>query len=134
MRRLIVGAAVFGLLIMGCAGIQTGERMTKFDETTRAYNRSIRWGEYEAAFAFKELTDKDNQLPDFDEYRQVRVTAYKVRKTIISEDKSKIIQIVEFQYYRLNNVTVKTLNDQQKWEYDTEQDRWFLLSDFPVFK
>jgi hypothetical protein len=61
------------------------------------------------------------------------VTNYKVKQTIISEDQSKIIQIVDFQYYRLTDVTVKTLIDRQKWEYDEEQGRWFLQSDLPAF-
>ena len=55
------------------------------------------------------------------------------KQTIISEDQSKIIQIVDFQYYRLTDVTVKTLIDRQKWEYDEEQGRWFLQSDLPAF-
>jgi hypothetical protein len=61
------------------------------------------------------------------------VTNYKVKQTIISEDQAKIIQIVDFQYYRLTDVTVKTLIDRQKWEYDEEQGRWFLQSDLPAF-
>ncbi len=134
MKRLRVWAVVLGLLIMGCAGIQTGEKMTQFDDTARAYNRSIRWGEYEAAFSFKNLSDRENTLPDFEDYRDVRVTAYQVKQTIISEDKSKIIQLVEIQYYRLRDVTVKTLSDRQKWEYNADKQRWFLLSDLPDFK
>ena len=39
----------------------------------------------------------------------------------------------DFQYYRMRNVTVKTITDRQKWEYDEEQGRWFLQSDLPAF-
>jgi hypothetical protein len=39
------------LLIFGCAGIKTGQQMALFDETSRAYDRAIRWGEYEEAYA-----------------------------------------------------------------------------------
>jgi hypothetical protein len=122
------------LLIVGCAGIETRKQMSLFDKTTRAYGRAIRWGQYEEAFAFKRLADEDDNLPDFAEYRQVRVTSYKIKKTRISEDFSKVLQIVDIQYYRMSNVTVKNFIDHQKWEYNEEEDRWYLTSELPDFE
>ena len=133
MYKFVVRGLVCILLILGCASMQTGEKMSQFDETSRAYLRAIRWGEFEAAFAFKKLSDREEELPDFENYRTVKVTNYKVKQTIISEDQSKIIQIVDFQYYRTKDVTVKNLIDRQKWEYDKEQEKWFLQSDLPAF-
>ncbi len=133
MFKYAVKAIVIILLMLGCASMETGEKLSQFDEISRAYLRAIRWGEFEAAFAFKKLTDREEVLPDFENYRNVKVTNYKVKQTIISEDKTKIIQLVDFQYYRMKDVTVKTLIDRQKWEYDTEQEKWFLQSDLPAF-
>ena len=121
-------------LIIGCAGIQTGKRMTLFDDTARAYLRAIRWGDYETAFAFRNLQSADTKLPDFKDLSQVRVTAYNVKQTILSEDQLKVLRIVDFQYYRISNVTVKNLIDRQTWEYDKEANRWYLTSDFPDFR
>jgi hypothetical protein len=133
MSKIAVKGVVFVMLILGCASMKTGEKMSQFDETSRAYIRAIRWGDYEGAYTFKKLTDREVVLPDFEDYRSVKVTNYKVKQTIISEDQSTIIQIIDFQYYRLTDVTVKTLIDRQKWEYDEEQERWFLHSDLPAF-
>lgn len=133
MGKFGVKCVVFVMLILGCASMKTGEKMSQFDETSRAYLRAIRWGEFEAAHAFKKLTAKDEQLPNFEDYSTVKVTNYKVKQTIISEDKSRIIQIVDFQYYRMKDVTVKNFIDSQKWEYDKEQEKWFLQSDLPAF-
>ncbi len=133
MSKSVVKGVVFVMLILGCASMKTGEKMSQFDETARAYVRAIRWGDYEGAYTFKKLTDRENVLPDFEDYRSVKVTNYKVKQTIISEDQSTIIRIVDFQYYRLTDVTVKTIIDRQKWEYDEEQERWFLHSDLPAF-
>lgn len=133
MFKSAVKGVVYVLMVMGCASMQTGEKMSQFDETSRAYLRAIRWGEFEAAFAFKKLTDTNEELPDFEDYRTVKVTNYKVKQTIISEDKSKIIQIVDFQYYRMKDVTVKNLIDRQKWEWDPEQEKWFIQSNLPDF-
>ncbi|MGD2100006.1 MAG: hypothetical protein PVG35_20720 [Desulfobacterales bacterium] len=133
MFKSAVKGVVYILMVLGCASMQTGEKMSQFDETSRAYLRAIRWGEFEAAFAFKKLTDRNEELPDFEDYRTVKVTNYKVKQTIISEDKSKIIQIVDFQYYRMKDVTVKNLIDRQKWEWDPEQEKWFIYSNLPDF-
>ena len=133
MFKCAVKAVVAVMMVLGCASMQTGEKMSQFDETSRAYLRAIRWGEYEAAFAFKKLAARNEELPDFENYRTVKVTDYKVKQTIIAEDQSRIIQIVDFQYYRMKDVTVKNLIDRQKWEYDKEQEKWFLQSDLPAF-
>jgi hypothetical protein len=134
MDKLRCIAIILAFLIFGCAGIQTGKKMTLFDDTARAYLRAIRWGDYETAYAFKNLQDTDDKMPDFENLRQIRVTAFNVKQTILSEDKSTIVRIVDFQYYRISNVTVKNLIDRQRWEYDQEANRWYLTSDLPEFK
>jgi hypothetical protein len=134
MGKLKCTVFVLVLLIVGCAGIETRKQMSLFDETSRAYGRAIRWGQFEEAFAFIRLADKDDNLPDFAEYRQIRVTSYKIKKTRIAEDFSKVLQIVDIQYYRMSNVTVKNFIDRQKWEYNEEEDRWYLTSELPDFE
>ena len=127
-------AFVLAFLILGCAGIKTGERMTLFDDTARAYLRAIRWGDYQSADAFKKMQGPDTEITDFENLRQIRVTAYTVLKTILSEDKSTIVRVVNFQYYRITDAMVKNLIDRQRWEYDEEANRWFLMSGLPDFK
>jgi hypothetical protein len=127
-------AVVLLFLVFGCAGIQAGKKVTLFDDTARAYLRAIRWGDYEIAYAFKNPQNIDNKPPDFEDLHQIRVTAYNVKQTILSEDKSTILRVVDFQYYRISNVTVKNLVDLQKWEYNEEANRWYLTSEFPNFK
>jgi hypothetical protein len=134
MDKFKLAICVFVLLIFGCAGIKTGEKLTLFDETSRAYGRAIRWGDYQAAYAFKKLSDTDVKLPDFEDLRQIKVTSYKVKQTIISESKSKILRLVDIQYYKMNNVTVITLKDREIWEYNEEKERWYLTSELPDFK
>jgi hypothetical protein len=127
-------AWILAFLILACAGIQIGEKMALFDDTRRAYLKALRWGDYEAAYAFKNLQGPDNQKPDFEDLHRIRVTSHKVKQTIVSEDKSTIVSVVNFQYYRITNVTVKNLLDHQKWEYDDKAGRWFLISGLPDFK
>jgi hypothetical protein len=134
MDKLKFGALVLFFLICGCASIETGKKMTLFDDTARTYLNAMRWGDYETAYAFKKLQGSDDKMPNFEDLNQIRVTAYTVKQTILSEDKSTILRIVDFQYYRISNVTVKNLIDRQKWEYNEKDNRWYLTSAFPDFK
>jgi hypothetical protein len=123
------------LLIVGCASLDDEkENWMKFDDTSRAYIRAIRWGEYEAAYGFKRLPNVNDKLPDFNDLSDVRVTSYRVKQTIISEDEMVVMQLVDFQYYRMRNVTVRTITDRQRWEYDHEKGRWYLISGLPDFE
>ncbi len=87
------------------------------------------------AFALKKSSDPNNKLPDFEDYRQVRVTNYKVKKTIIDQESfSKVLRFVDIQYYRMSNVTVNNFTNRQQWEYSEEEDRWHLISELPDFE
>ena len=135
MYKFAVKWVVLMLLIMGCASLdKEKESWLKFDETSKAYIRAIRWGEYEGAYGFKRPPNTQDELPDFNELSDVRVTSYRVKQTIISENEIMVMQIVDFQYYRMRNVTVRTITDRQKWEYDKEKERWYLISDLPDFE
>ncbi|MDH3829849.1 MAG: hypothetical protein OET21_20660, partial [Desulfobacterales bacterium] len=64
----------------------------------------------------------------------VRITSYRVKQSIIAENEMIVMQIVDFQYYRMRDITVRTITDRQKWEYDKEKERWYLLSELPNFE
>jgi hypothetical protein len=136
MGKLKYSALFLVLLMFGCASLQTEKgKMALFDKTSRAYDRAIRWAQYEEAFAFKKPSGVNDELPDFEGYREVRVTALKVKQTIIDKGSlSKVLRIVDIQYYRMSNVTVKNLKNQQHWEYNDEENRWYLISNLPQFK
>ena len=126
------------LLIFGCAGLQLQtdrEKMNLFDKTTRAYDLALRWMEFDDAMTFIKPSDQGNELPNLDDYREVRISAVKVKNTIIDKESLSIAQrVVVIQYYRLNNVTVKNLQNRQVWEYNDEEERWYLINGLPVFE
>jgi hypothetical protein len=135
MLKFVAKYVVLTLLLMGCAGLDMGkENWKKFDETSRAYIMALRWGEYETAYGFKRPPKIDDEVPDSQDLSDVRVTSHRIKQTILSEDKMIVMQIVDFQYYRMRNVTVKTVTDRQKWEYDEEKERWYLISGLPNFE
>ena len=128
MVKFVFRYVVLMLLIMGCATSLDDEKENwkKFDETSRAYLIAIRWGEYEAAYAFKRIPDANTEVPDFNDMKDIRVTSYRVKQTIISKDEMLVMQLVDIQYYRMRDVTVRTITDRQRWQYDKEKEIIFL--------
>ena len=135
MIKFMVKFVVLMLLLMGCASLDLEKgRWQKFDQTSKAYLLSYRWGDYDLVYGFRKPPNPNEEAPDVQDLSDLRVTSYKVKQTIMSEDETVVIQIVDFEYYRTRNVTLRTLTDRQRWEYDEEKERWYLTSDLPRFE
>jgi hypothetical protein len=59
---------------------------------------------------------------------------YDVKQVDLAEDKRHVSQVVEIKYYQLDNVVIKTIRDEQLWEYDPKEKSWYLSSGLPPFK
>ncbi len=124
----------FVLLLVGCAKIEDMKKMDRFDVTTRAYTHSIRWSEFEDAVLFLKSTEDDSNSPDSDLLKMIRVTDYTIKKTAVSENQSKVVQIVDISYYRNDRMIVKTIREKELWEWDVEKKDWQLSTGLPKFK
>ena len=126
------------ILLFGCAKI---EDLTKdfgkledFDVTSRAYSHHIRWSEWDDAAIFLKSTKEDSDLPDPELMKMIKVTDYSIKKTAVSEDQTKVVQIVELQYYRNDRMIVETIREKELWEWDSEKKKWELSTGLPKFE
>ena len=128
----------FIILLFGCAGIGdlTKEygKLEEFDVTSRAYSHHIRWSEWDDAAIFLKSTKEDTDLPDPELMKMIKVTDYSIKKTAVSEDQTKVVQIVEVQYYRNDRMVVETIREKELWEWDAEKKEWELSTGLPKFK
>ena len=135
MVKFMVKFSVLMVLFVGCAGLDLEKKnWKKFDQTSKAYLLSYRWGDYDLVYGFRKPPKINEEAPNVQDYSDLRVTSYKVKQTIMSEDETVVIQIVDFEYYRTRDITLRTLTDRQRWEYDEEKERWYLTSDMPSFE
>jgi hypothetical protein len=65
---------------------------------------------------------------------QFKVTAYELRNLTVIEEDVRIRQVVKISYFKRDNLVVKSIADDQLWEYDPEQHTWLILSGLPKFK
>ena len=135
MVKFMVKYVFLMLLMMGCAGLEIEkDNWQKFDQTSKAYLLSYRWGDYDLVNGFRKPPNTNEQAPQDQDFTDLRITSYTVKQTVMSEDQKVVIQIVDFEYYRTRDVTLRTLTDRQRWEYDEEKGRWYLTSDMPSFE
>jgi len=118
------------LLLSACA--TTSGRLDSLDRTLKDYDRAIRWGQFDAVYAFRKWEDEQRPVAP-KSLQNLRVTQYKVLSTDLSIDKLHYTQVVKIQYYLLDSPRERQVTDRQKWEYDEEQKRWWLSSDIPAF-
>ncbi len=119
-------------LIFSCTGIAERVRMSKFDQATEAYERTIKRSQYGAVQSFIEPSLRNEKI-DFETYKNVRVVDFGVAHVTISEDRLKVEQDVALQYFLLDRNIVKTINYKQVWHFDEEKGNWFLHTPLPTF-
>jgi hypothetical protein len=50
-----------------------------------------------------------------------------------AKGKRRVLQVVEISYFLANDPRIKTLQDHQVWEFDSDRAAWLLKSGFPHF-
>lgn len=116
-------------LVAGCATA----RLSGLDNTLRAYERAIRWGDFKTAYAL--ANNPNAPVPDFQRLQNIRVTSYdKLAAPQADNEGTKLKQAVEVRYVNINNMSERVLQDEQTWEYVEKEDRWRLTSSFPAFR
>lgn len=121
-------------LMVGCATYSDMKKQDDFSETSKSYEKMIFWSNFDTADSFRDPQAREAQPADIDELKNIKVTSYSVKKVMVSDDQSEVRQIVEIGYYRVDEVTLKTMRDQQVWLYNPTFKRWYLQSGLPPFK
>ena len=133
MKKLLLVFGLICLCTISCARISTIAKENAFEAQSRSYMRAIRWGEYEAAREFLRL-EEGVSMPAVQEMQDIRVTSYEVKTISLSQNQETVFQTVEIKYYRATLPVVKTITDQQIWEYDVGSEIWYLKSGLPGFE
>ena len=119
LRPTIVVVLVIGLMA-GCSSLRIRDPMKGFEDANRAYRQAISWSEYDVAATFLKSDDQDKLAADIGHLEKFRVTAYELRLLTVLEKDNRVRQIVKISYFKKDNLVVKSVADDQLWEYDPE--------------
>jgi len=121
------------LLVAGCAGFAAQQRLSEFDTLSRAYARSLRWSDFEAAYALTHPPAAAN-TPDFRRLKNVRVTLYEAASQPPDAAGTEIERVAQIKYVWLNAMIERELTQRERWVYSESERRWYLAAGFPEFR
>jgi len=134
MKKIIIFIPLVILLLMGCSTVSVKSKMTKFETLTDNYRISLLRSEFDVIYQVLDPSVVKKIKIDLLKYKNLRVSEYEVKNIIVSDNKLEIIQIVHIEYYLLNQLIVRTIQDDQLWKYNEEKKTWLLFSGPPNIK
>jgi hypothetical protein len=132
--RVLVPLTLLLLLFTGCSTVDEKKKSMTLQSTIRAYESTIRWGDFESAYGFIKLDEVKDPGPDPTDLKSIKVTAYESSIVSVSEDGTEAQVVAEISYYNERRMSVVDLVDRQTWRYDAEIGKWYLAAPLPDFK
>jgi hypothetical protein len=125
-------APVLALLLVTACG-STGAQRSPRDQTLYTYVSAVRWSDFDAARTFVDPeTLRANPTTDveIERYKLYQVAGYEVKSA--SEPAEGLYeQVVELRLVNRNTQVERIVTDRQRWRWDPEAKRWWLVSGLP---
>lgn len=135
MRNVLV-LCVLIVIVSACSTLTSLRE--ELDDTVMAYNDLLRWGEFNKAKNFADVSVRQEFEARAKATKNVKIADYRILGTDFEAEKGEQIVEVEFDYYISPAYLVKTLVDQQKWSYVSigkeKKKQWRLMTPLPEFK
>ncbi len=133
MRR-ICSTFLIGLVLTSCAMIVT--RGDKFGESSDAFNRLLRWGEFNQMASLVSSSAEEEFRASAVEAKDVRIVDLRILKTRCDTEKGEAAVDVEVDYYKGASLQVRTVVYKQEWKYYSNVDMglWKVESALPEFQ
>lgn len=117
------------LVMASLAGCSHDIGLMRQDETLTGYESAIRWGLWEKAASYQVRRPRPEQR--LDRLNGYKVTGYQVRYRHSEEPSALLFQTVEIRYLRPDELTERSMVEEEMWRYDDDKERWMLETDLP---
>ncbi len=114
------------MVLLSCA---EQKREASLDDTLSMYEQAIRWAAFDKASNYL----KEPEAVDVSKLSGIKVTSYQVMGRDTADDGQRIEENVKINYIFQQDHIERSLIDRQVWEYDKEENRWYLMSSLPNF-
>ena len=132
-RATITVPLLLGLVIC-CSSLKIMDPLKAFDEANQAYRQAISWSEYVVAATFLKSKDEEKVEAQIEHLNHYTVTAYELRAMTVVKEDVQVRQVVKISYFRKDDLVVKSIADDQLWEYNAENHTWLLVTGLPQLK
>ena len=131
MKNTII--AVLICLPLGCASISEQAKMDAYERTMDSYHTAMRLSNFNDACSYLDPAQMGRK-DCLKRYENVKIVGYDVLGVKVAEDKSKVTQTVEVEYFFLDRYIVNKIEIEQSWRYEKEMERWMLQTGPPPFE
>lgn len=124
-------ALLIGLTATAC-GTLPKER--KQEETLNLFRQTLRFSEYEALLGFIDteyLEENPITRLEVNRLKQFKVSGYKVRSVVASEDGDTLNQVIELRLYNVRTAAERRVLYREEWRWHEDQGSWRLHSGLP---
>ena len=133
MNRIIV-FLLTAILLQACAAVDDSKKSINLDQTLYYYESAMRWADFSAANSMRRFEGDTVPANKPEKLKHIKVTGYDVLSTNPSDDETKVFITVKISYYDEDNLKLRTLVDNQVWQFDEEQKDWYISTPLPVFE
>ena len=127
------GLAVVMVLVMALAACATPGQRSPRDQMLYDYVSAVRWSDFDAAAKFLDpelLARRPMTDLELERYKQFQVSGYEV-KSGSEPAPDTYEQVVEIRVVNRHTQVERILTDRQRWRWDAEAKRWWLVSGLP---
>ncbi len=124
---LVLALGSFG----GCATMENAGRNQKLQLQLSSYDHTVRWGDLNEMYGYVKPGETPLRIPEG--LDNIRVTEYEEVGPRTEAGSDRIRRRVKIQYLHRDRQVVRTLIDEQVWEYDPELEQWFRVNPPPEF-
>jgi len=133
MNRIIV-LLLTTILLQACAAIDDSKKSISLDQSLYFYESAMRWADFESANSLRRYDGDPATATDPAKLKRIKVTGYEVLNTVPADDDTEVNITVKISYYDEDNLKVRSLTDNQVWQYDDKQNAWYVSTALPLFK
>jgi hypothetical protein len=133
MKSLVAVMLSLLYLSAGCAVFSEQYKKDEYDRTIYAYETALQLSDFHAICQLVDpaAMSKKACLECFGDNK---VASYKLTGMTISEDRQKVHQEIEVEYYPNDNIVLKRIQFSQSWAYRPDSKKWILENGPPDFK
>ena len=122
------------ILLQACASVDDSKKSITFDKTLYYYESAMRWADFPAANSLRRYKGDPAPVTNPEKLRRIKVTGYDVVATKPSDDETTVYITVKISYYDEDNLKLMSVTDNQVWQFDENQQVWYISTPLPVFK
>lgn len=133
--RVALLALLAMAMAMASASAWAAKQRGKLEQVQNAYAASIRWGDFENAWqAIDPAYRLEHPMTDLEleRYQHVQVSGYRDISAGVEPDQT-VFRTIELRVINRHTMAERTLRYRERWRWDPEAKRWWLVVGLPDF-